>query len=314
MNARAIFPAFVTAMFCFSCLRAADFGVTAANFLKLGAGARNLGMAETGATESSGADAVYWNPSGMAFVEGTDLQSSYMNTSNNAHFSHLAFTKAVPAGVLGAAAAIFFSPELDGRDELDQPSGNFTFYNWAFTAAYAKKWSDNIAVGFSVKMIRESIGDKTGDGAAFDIGAGYRAEDKWIQGHKIQVSGSLQNLGPDMGPGRSSPLPTIVRAGISDTFMGKKWISAVDAAAPLREDFELRLGNEWKLYPAFSLRTGYRFLHSNRKSADWYNFFSGGFGFYFSQSASQRYNLDYAFTPFAGAGLEHRISFGVNFP
>src|SRR3989339_2044429 len=50
-----------------------DAGTSAAQFLKLGAGARAAGMGEAFAAVSDNADSIYWNPAGLNKIEGKSL-------------------------------------------------------------------------------------------------------------------------------------------------------------------------------------------------------------------------------------------------
>ena len=46
--------------------------------MRLGVGARNGAMAETGAATTTDATAIYWNPGALAYLEGTDLSFQHM--------------------------------------------------------------------------------------------------------------------------------------------------------------------------------------------------------------------------------------------
>ena len=52
---------------------ATDSGVNGAQFLKIGAGARALGMGEAVTANAEGPEAMYWNPAGIAAARGFEL-------------------------------------------------------------------------------------------------------------------------------------------------------------------------------------------------------------------------------------------------
>lgn len=292
----------------------ADFGTTAANFLNIGVGSRIAAMGDAGSALIRDANVVYWNPSAVAFLESPDLQSTYLNMLSDIHFSQIGFVRPLAVGSLGFSGALLYAGELDGRNELDLPTKNFSFYNWAYSISYARKVSERSSAGLSLKIIREAIGGNIADGAAFDFGFTQQRKGLGLPDNLTNFAFVLQHLGPDLGPGKSSPLPFTARFGMSNALFSGRWTSAVDLAVPSRGDAELNFGNEWQIHPAFALRAGYRFLRSNSRDTDWFKFFTGGFGFFFTPpSAKQRYNLDYAFSVFANTGFNHRFSFGIKF-
>lgn len=295
-------------------LSASNFGTTSANFLKIGPGTRISAMADAGSALTDDANVLYWNPAGLAFIDKTDMQTTYLNQLEDIHFSQIGFAKSGGSGNFGFSGTTVFSTEIEGRNELDIPTNNFSFYNWSFAASYAKIFPMSIAAGLSLKIIRESIGNQKSDGIAFDFGLTHQHQGLILPDNVSNFSFTLQHVGPDLGPGKSSPLPITSRLGASHSFFSKKWIVATDLVIPMRGDLEFNLGNEWRLHPIFSLRAGYKFLHGDYRNTEWFKSLVGGIGFYFTPPTSQyQYNLDYAVSTMGNTGFSHRFSFGIKF-
>ena len=55
----------------------ADAGYSSANFLKIGMGARAAAMADSFTAVADDATAIYWNPAGLALVNGTSLSTTH---------------------------------------------------------------------------------------------------------------------------------------------------------------------------------------------------------------------------------------------
>ncbi len=66
-----------------------DKGTTGATFLKLGAGARAIGMGSAFTGLSDDASAIYWNPAGLGFTKRWELSFNYQK--HFADFDYQAF-------------------------------------------------------------------------------------------------------------------------------------------------------------------------------------------------------------------------------
>src|ERR1035437_7225708 len=78
-------------------------GTTSANFLKIGVGARNVAMGETGATEK-GVDSADWNPAGLAVIGSPVAGFTHSQQFDDITFEHLSFAYPCSFGTLGVSA------------------------------------------------------------------------------------------------------------------------------------------------------------------------------------------------------------------
>jgi hypothetical protein len=196
----------------------------------------------------TGVEAMYWNPAGLSLMNTqTQVMASHMKYIADIDINYVAGAVDLGSmGVLGASLkTMSFGEEL--VTTLESPSG--TGETWSPTyltssITYARKMSDKILFGTTVKVIYEQILTMSATGFAFDFGLQYLAGKS---GLKFGVA--LKNFGPSMRfdgvgldqyyepagtPGGSTPeprrvvlqdftLPTTLEIGLSyDLPMGKK--------------------------------------------------------------------------------------------
>ncbi len=164
----------------------------AGDFLSLGAGARALGMGNAFVVASDGATSAYHNPAGLA-----RLQTKQMNLMHSEQFAGLINYNTV------SFAAPFSADFFMGVTLLHSGIGNIKYTklldttkplsednrpeiasvedatDYALYASAAKKISDSLNFGASVKILRRSIGPDTAFGYGIDFGMQYTLDDHW---------------------------------------------------------------------------------------------------------------------------------------
>jgi len=152
-------------------------GTTAAQFLKIGAGARPISMGGAYTALSNDVLSTYWNPAGLSRIPGggevTFNHSEWLAQTN---YDFAAFS--INAGNVGSFAAQVISlatPEQTVRT-VRNPEG--TGQKWSANSislgvTYAKNLTDRFSIGFTGKYIQESIFNVRAIGAGFDLGVLY---------------------------------------------------------------------------------------------------------------------------------------------
>ncbi len=175
-------------------LAAGEPGTAGFLFLGLGNGARATGMGEAFTAVSDDATSIYWNPAGMAAVEGVEL-----NVTHNEWLMDIRFEQAsVVSEMFGGAAGLSFTGlyygELDryGDNPSLTPDGTFSPYDLALSAGYARDILPNLSVGAAVKLIYEKIDFESATGYALDLGVSHKSR---IEG--LTLAASILNLGPE---------------------------------------------------------------------------------------------------------------------
>ncbi len=181
-------------------------GKYAGSFLELGIGAKALGMGNAHVALSNDAYGFYWNPSGLAFLNGfqaASMRADLFNSLEQQNFISAAMP--VFGGVTIALSWVRLSVDdipryrdvtrsaserYDGNDPLiDGPIGNFSSSDDAFILSFAKyqrvmvdlgwqyfEFPIDFGYGVNFKMINESIDNNSGSGIGIDLGMMLKIE------------------------------------------------------------------------------------------------------------------------------------------
>ncbi|MFH0777430.1 MAG: UPF0164 family protein [Candidatus Eisenbacteria bacterium] len=183
----------------------------AAEFLKVGPGARALGMGGAFVALADDASAVYWNPAGLADIRERELEAMHAEQFGdviNYDFVAVALPLSRPGekrSCLGAAIIrlavddIPYTKNMEWEDfgvdgvegTFDEGEGNgkwepgerilfdegkIVWKNNADVAlllSYAAKFTDRLSVGATFKLVRQELMDNSSLGAGADIGATF---------------------------------------------------------------------------------------------------------------------------------------------
>jgi hypothetical protein len=276
-------------------------GTSAASFLKMGAGARAAAMGESFVSVANDATATYWNPAGVARVEDTQISAMQNMHVVDTSYQYLSAVKPMGRFGIGVSAARMNYGTIDRYTVNDAKDGTFNASSLAAGLSVAGKVGDDLSVGGTVKMIKESIEAESANGMAADLGLLYD-----ING--FTIGASAQNIGPAMKMVQESfALPMTVRLGASTRVLDKKMLLSGGVSKANDSSAQVQAGLEYNLASYFTLRGGYK-LASGASDLGALVGVSAGFGLQFD-----RFNLDYAVTPFGDLGLSHRISLLVHF-
>lgn len=229
-------------------------GTTAANFLSIGAGAGVLGMG--GAALGMGGDLqrTAWNVAGLAAVDATQFSFSHatLAAQNNQEWFAAGGRLGRGGTRWGLSALYQGDGSFEGRDALGNPTGSFSASSAAFGASLAQRVSPVLSVGAGVKLVRESLGDVSGTGLAFDVGVLARSG-------PFGFGAAAQNAFGRMSyDGASYPFPANYGVGASVDVPGQGLTLALDLNFPEAYYSDARLGLEWRALGVLALRTGYR--------------------------------------------------------
>jgi len=173
------------------------YGTSAAPELLIPVGSRGTSLSGSIISSVTGLDAMYWNPAGLSLISSkTEVMASHMKYIADIDVNYVAGAVDLGNfGVIGASLkSLSFSDEL--VTTLESPMG--TGETWAPTylttsLSYARKMSDKILFGASLKIIYEQVLTVSSTGFAFDFGLQYLAGKS---GLKFGVA--LKNFGPSM--------------------------------------------------------------------------------------------------------------------
>jgi hypothetical protein len=183
-------------------------GTNAAPELLIAIGARSDALGGNTVADVTGAEAIYWNPAGLATLKGTEVLFTHVQHfgDNDVNFIGIA-TKAGEFGTLGFSAKVLSIGDIlvtteqapDGTGELLSP----TFATIGLS--YARQFTDRVTFGATAQFINERIQDAQAKGVAFDFGFQYDT------GPSGLVFGfTMKNFGPSLtysGPAFETNVP-----------------------------------------------------------------------------------------------------------
>lgn len=287
---------------CAHWLAVGQVGNSGLAFLKLGVGARSLGMGETAAAAARDASATHYNPAALSLLQNPQLLVMHKEWIQGSQTEFLAAS--VPLGSLALGVSLYATsiPDIEIRTRPGPAEGTFSARNAAIGLSAAYEIESTLGVGFSLKYLYEKIFVDEANGLGFDVGATYATP--W----EVRLGFSLSNVG-SMGKLRTeaSKLPTTLRFGAVRSVAVETLTSEVTIAADIvsilpEKTTHLHLGGEYEYDRAVALRLGYMTGYESRG-------FSAGAGLRWGM-----FRVDYAFIPFTfDLGTTHTFSLGMEF-
>ena len=171
-------------------------GTAVAQFLKIGVGARAMGLGGSFLAQSDDVYSLYWNPAGITKVNSVSFAG--VHTKWFADITHQFFGLVLP---INDNSAIGFQTTVLSMDQIEvttinDPHGTGEFYeanDLALGVSYGIRLTNFFAVGFTGKFIQQKIYNESASTFAFDIGS---VLDIPFQG--IKVGMNFSNFGGKM--------------------------------------------------------------------------------------------------------------------
>lgn len=215
-------------------------GTAAASELLIPVGARSIALGGAVLSTVNGAEAMYWNPAGMAlsFRPGFAMAShmSYLGDIGVNYFA--AAGSFGDVGILGVSVKSLSVGDIAVTTE-DQPDGTGETASPTFLVvggSFARKISERIAVGLTANLIFERMARVSANGVAFNGGVEY-TQLGGVEG--LSFGAVVKNLGPPIRYGGAGLLRT---AQVNDALRQNSEIAVEAAAADLPSTIEIGLG------------------------------------------------------------------------
>ena len=312
-------------------------GTTAAQFLKLGVGARPIAMGGTFVAQANDLSALYWNPAGLTNLTGPSVQLARTSYLADVSYNFAAFgTTLGGAGTLAASILYLDSGDMAVRTTRD-PEGTgerFKVQNLAIQVSFARALTDRFSIGGNAKFIREQIWHSSASTVALDIGTLFTTPYERLRlgasfsnfGPKMQMSGRDIIFSEDPTPNQEGvveivnseylmdghPLPLLFRIGLSwDAVQTSdhRIVLSTDAAHP-NDNYEyLNVGAEYDFRGLIYLRGGYRNLFEQ----DGEQGLTFGGGLDLRLDGALRARFDYAFAEFGRLENTHWFTVDLSF-
>ena len=152
------------------------------------------------AAQASGANALFWNPAGIAGSEGMGVSAGMTQWLVETQVMNAGFVMPMMGGTVGLSLVSVDYGEImksgwAGTTEFvfEPNQGSFTPTDMSLQASYGRSLSDKFSLGGTAKMVSQNIDNVSISGLAFDIGTqfntGYRG---------ISMGAVISNFGPDV--------------------------------------------------------------------------------------------------------------------
>lgn len=284
-------------------------GTSAFPFLKINPGARSVAMGGAFTGLANDETALYYNPAGLASLEGKRFLMEYHN-----YFADL--NSGIVGVILPFSETHVFAAHINYLNygdfvETDQAGnvlGEFSGGDLLFGLSYAIRYNDRYMFGGTVKFIYEKLQDYSATGAAVDLGAKFASDrDRYHAGIAIQNLGTqLSSLGDE-----KDKLPLTFRAGGAVRPRGLSFLFSADVAMPIDNDPYFAVGTEYFAIKPVYLRAGWNSFGSNFRAVESDDNWAGlSLGFGLDLWTTQ---LSYSYSPAADLGEMHRITWQGRF-
>jgi len=300
-------------------------GISAFQFLKIGAGARGVAMGEAFVAVANDASALYWNPAGLSEVP--ENQALVAHTEYVADIKHDyvgAMYHMTDNDALGISLTSLHMKDMEITTET-QPLGTgryFSFGDLGIGISYARKMTDQFSFGVTVRYVEETLDVLKMRSVMVDLGTYY-----WTGLGTSRFAVVISNFGADVAPEgtathvdgtapssfQSFALPTLFKLGLAmDPILtdDQRLTASVQLNHPNDNGENVRIGVEYAWQNTFFLRGGLKrtigqqLLDADETSDE---SFTLGAGVRIVTGLTT-VGADYAFANFSLLGSVHRIS------
>jgi hypothetical protein len=315
-------------------------GSTSMQFLKVMPVARATGMGDAYSVLATGAEAIFWNPAGVATTEYFEASMTYINWIFDAQQGALGIAASLgDYGTVGLQLQYIDFGKIDEalweapyKDDIEYPGltgRQFRPYAYLIGLSYAFQLTDKFSTGLTAKYAHESLYNGNTI-AAFTAQGEQRDAKTWANGlmfdfgiryntgfRSIRIGASVQNFGPNITYAEEdNSIPLALRVGIAADLIGadplllpmedNRLTLAFDLFQPNDYTQQAHIGMEYEFSDIVALRGGYKFNYD----ADG---LTAGIGVRKNLSGT-RFSVDYSYGAMDyNLGGVHRISIGAGF-
>jgi long-subunit fatty acid transport protein len=269
-----------------------NVATTSAQFLKIDVGARASAMGGNFVALADDPSALYWNPAGIALLEGPSFTASHIEWLLDITHDFAGFAIPVADGAIGVSVIALNTGRWE-QTTIEKPEGTGIFVDFSGISigfTYARQMTDRFSFGLTGKYIAEKAFNESAQTAALDLGTLLDTGYKSIRigmcitnfGGRMKLSGRDLLTGVDTNSDGtpdtdaalttdSWALPLRFRVGMSMNLVGisgaiaenddHRMTITVDGLHPNDNVESLGLGLEYTWSETASLRVGYKSNH-----------------------------------------------------
>jgi hypothetical protein len=314
-------------------------GTTAAQFLKIGVGARAMGLGGSFTALANDVTSLYWNPAGITNINNFSLAVSHSEWFAEISHDFAGIVLPLSTSDIIALNVIALNTGEQEVTTVIQPEGTGVFYDVSdltIGLSYARALTDRFSVGLTVKYIQQNLYNESASTFAVDIGTNLRTGF-----HNLIIAMSMTNFGGNMKlEGRDLitisnthnqssgsynpdarlktepwPLPLMFRVGIAMDLIGgsdpvidsemNRFTMAIDGVHPNDNTEKVNIGGEYAWNETVFARLGYKINYDVEK-------WTFGVGVKIDLGTQQA-GFDYALVDFRDLGKVSQFSLQVSF-
>jgi Uncharacterised protein family (UPF0164) len=316
---------------------AGDFskvGTTSAQFLKIGVGARAMGLGGSFTALANDVSTLYWNPAGITNLRGFSFAVTHTEWFADISHDFAGIVYPLSSSDVIALNVVALNTGEQEVTTVTQPEGTGIFYDvsdLSIGLSYARVLTDRFSVGLTVKYIQQNMYNESANTFAIDIGTYLRTgfHDLIIAMNMSNFGGSMQlegrdlititdlnnqvsgNYNPDARLKTEPwPLPLIFRVGIAMDLVGgndpivhsenNRFTLAIDGVHPNDNTEKVNIGGEYAWNENVFARLGYKINYDMEK-------WTFGVGLKFNIGSNQ-VGFDYALINFNDLGKISQIT------
>jgi hypothetical protein len=144
--------------------------------LRIPVGARGSALGGSVVADVPGVEAIFWNPAGLAYLEGTEAMFTHTEYLADINLNYAAVgTNLGSFGVLGLSVKALDIGDVIVTTE-DAPEGTGEILTPTFAVigvSYARRFTDRVLFGGTLNFVNERIANAQASGLAIDLGVQY---------------------------------------------------------------------------------------------------------------------------------------------
>ena len=285
-------------------------GTAGAQFLKIGAGARAVGMGEAFTAVVDDATAMYWNPAGLAQAKKQEITFTHNQWLGDIKHEFIGYCLPMGGnGTLGMNLTVLNVGEMPVTTvEIGDDTGEFfACVDWAFAIGYGRNLTDKVAFGATAKIIQQRIWDMKASAFAMDLGIAAKT------GYKsLRIAAALLNFGTDVQYSGGQLMEESVYHDYGNGPLQIQKIEITTSSSPLPLSYRLGMGYDFIDGPSHKLTGAFDYVHPNDGSEKQNMGVEYGFNKMLFARAGLRVDIDArdddnAYSPTFGLGVNYEF-------
>lgn len=284
-------------------------GTIGGQFLKIPVGARPVAMGSAYVSLADDANAVFWNPAGIARISKTvaSIHHTQLPAELKLTAASYVFRIGFLPGTFAASARSLYMPAMAKRT-VYRPEGtgeSFDAGDVAFGLSYGRSLTDKFSAGLTFNWVQSTLDVYSSEAFTFDFGTLY---DTGYQ--SLRIGMAIQNIGSDMKFIEDNvKMPAVFRVGMSmSVFESANYrvLTSGEFSHPPDNNERANWGMELGYKDFIRLRGGYNIKYDTEGLAL-------GLGVKVPTSLNSEGTIDYAYVDGSDLGGIHRFSVDFRF-